>query len=120
MKKRELLKLAQASRLPNGKLKLPGYKRSYDEKGALERIAKDYGAKNYKDFQNVQRLKKFKTYDKRAERGKIPKAKEFFKNFFDLRKAKFKGKVAKRVYSKVAVAIAMQEHQAYIPTGGSP
>lgn len=121
MKKKEVLQNAGVNRLPNGKFQVPGYKRAYTESQALERIAKDYGAKNYKEFQNVQREKRFKDYGRRAERAKITKDKEFFKDYFGIKKAlKSKdGKKIKKAYSKVVVKLAQKERQLW-RTGPSP
>src|SRR5215813_13583097 len=92
MRQKELLQLVGASSLPNGKVKLPNYKRAYSKSEALERIAKDFGAKSYKDFQNANREKRFKDYARRMDRAKIQKDKEYFKDYFDIRKAKRSGK----------------------------
>jgi hypothetical protein len=113
MKRIELLRNAGVVKVSKDRFQVPGYKRSYSEKEAAERVAKDYGAKNYKDLQNAQRLKKFKSYERRQEQGKLPKDKGFFKDFFDLRKAKYKGKVAKRIYSKQSVAMGQQRISTY-------
>lgn len=113
MKKKELLALAGAERLEKGKFKLPGYKRSYTESQALERIAKDYGAKSYREFQNVLREKRFKGYAKRMEKAGIQKDKAYFKDYFGIRKAVKGGrtKVIKRAYSKVILKLAEKERQ---------
>jgi capsid portal protein len=111
MKKKDLLLLAGAELISKGKFKLPEYKRSYSESQALERIAKDYGAKNYKEFQNVQREKRFKDYDKRLQRAGIEKDKVYFKDYFGIRKAVKSKKGIKRAYSKVILRIAEKERQ---------
>lgn len=111
MKKKDVLALAGAVKASADKYKLPGIKRSYTEKEILEKEAKKAGAKSYKDFQNAQRRKEYKYYEKRSNKAKLPKDREYFKRFFQLKKVNFKGKKAKRIISNWIMDIAQTEAQ---------
>jgi hypothetical protein len=110
MKQQELLQLAGAMKSGTG-FKLPNYKRLYTRTEALERIAKDYGAKSYKDFQNANREKRFKDYARRMERANIQRDKDYFKDYFGIRKAVKSEKGIKKAYSKVVLKLAEKQRQ---------
>ena len=120
MKRKEVLALVGASRQPNGQVKLPDYKKSYTESQALERIAKDFGAKDYKQFQNANRQGRFKDYAGRMKAVNITPNKEYYKDYFNILKAEKSGKekAVYKAYSKVILKIAEESRDAW-RRGGS-